>query len=226
MATAANFLSTAREIAHAFTAVTGHAVVLSGGSTGGLYAQIVHGAPYDLFLAADAERPERLEAAGLAVAGTRVTYAVGRLTLWSPSGAPLPEALREGRFRRLALANPRTAPYGRAALEVTRRLGLSEDALEGRMVLGEDVAQAYQLVATGNADLGFVASSHLRLARDVAGTTWAAPAGWHAPLEQQVVLLERSRDRRPAQAFWTFLRSEEAQRLVAAAGYGRAEVGP
>jgi molybdate transport system substrate-binding protein len=220
VAVAQNFAVTCRQIAEAFTAETGHAVTLSAGSTGKLYAQIENGAPFDVLLSADAERPRRLEASGRAVAGSRFTYALGRLVLWSPTAGLVDEAgavLASDRYRHLAIANPELAPYGAAAREVLRGLDLFE-RLAGRIVRGEDIGQTYQFVASGNAELGFVALAQLIDAEQ--GSRWMVPEKLHTPIEQQAVLLAVGRDEEGATAFLSFLRSPGARAQIERAGYG------
>ena len=223
VAVAANFAEPLERIAPVCEAATGHRVVASVGSTGKLESQIRAGAPFEVLLAADAETPRRLEADGLAAAGTRFTYAVGRIVLWSPrpgwfDGAP--DVLRGEGFRHLALANPRTAPYGAAAREALERLGLWK-ALEPRVVYGESVGQTFQFVSSGNAELGFVALSQIdRPGESSAGSRWLVPAELHAPLDQQAVLLAAGRDDPAAAAFLDCLRSEPAGRIVREFGYG------
>lgn len=223
VAVATNFAATARALGAAFAQEHGDTVVVSEGSTGKLYAQIVNGAPYEVLLAADAERPARLEAGGQAIAGTRFPYALGQLVLWSPDAGRVEgaSALR-GDFRHLAIANPELAPYGAAARDTLRRLGLWE-ALAPRLVRGEDIGQTYQFVATGNAELGFVALSQVAGA---GGSRWLVPADHHAPLEQQAVLLGPGRDDGAARAFLGFLRSDAARRTIAAAGYALPPASP
>jgi molybdate transport system substrate-binding protein len=216
VAVATNFAKTARALGAAFEAELGDTVVVSEGSTGKLYAQIVNGAPYEVFLSADAERPRRLVEEGRARAGTAFTYALGQLVLWSPDAERVPDASAlRGDFRHLSIANPELAPYGAAARDTLRKLGLW-DALQPRLVRGEDVGQAYQFVATGNAELGFVALSQVQGA---GGSQWRVPADHHAPLEQQAVLLERGADDDVARSFLAFLQGESARRQIAAAGY-------
>jgi molybdate transport system substrate-binding protein len=215
IAVASNFAQPMTALVSYFESNTAHQVVLSSNSTGKHYAQIRQGAPFDVFLAADRERPERLEQDGLAIPGTRFTYALGRLVLWSPREGYVDKngtVLRAGDFRHLAIANPKLAPYGRAAREVltARKLWTS---LQPRIVRGENVGQAYQYVHSGNAELGFVAASQLRAGN---GSRWTVPADRHAPIEQQAVLL---RDRGPARAFLAFLRSEAALKIIRGYGY-------
>lgn len=222
LAVAANFAEPAKEIAAAFEAASGHKLSLSSGATGKFYAQIVNGAPFDLLLAADEKTPARLEQEGHAVQGTRFAYAIGRLVLWSPQAGLVDDAgeiLRTGSFRRLALANPRVAPYGQAAVEVMRAKGVAE-RLEARLVLGENIAQAYQFVATGNAELGFVALSQVMkngVLKD--GSAWMVPLDLHPPIRQDAVLLAKGKDNPAAAAFLAFLQSPPAQRIIANFGY-------
>lgn len=216
VAVATNFVKTARALAGDFTTASGHAVVVSEGSTGRLYAQIVNGAPFEVFLSADAERPLRLVAEGYAVEGTRFAYALGRLVLWSADPARVRDAgALRGDFRHLAIANPELAPYGAAARQTLERLGLWA-ALEPRLVRGEDVGQTQQFVATGNAELGFVALAQVV---DAGGSRWEVPADHHAPIEQEAVLLGPGRDDATARAFLAFLRSAAARARIEAAGY-------
>ena len=220
-AVAANFTAAAREIATAFEDATGDTALLSFGSTGQLYAQIVQGAPFEVFLAADQERPERAERDGFAVPGSRRTYAVGRLVLFSTEAERIkgPGALRDPDLSRVALANPALAPYGRAALEVVRSLGL-EAVLRDRQVIGTNVSQAHQFVRTGNAEVGFLALSQVALS--AGGSRWLVPEDLHAPIRQQAVLLEAGRDNPAAARFLDFLGSETSREILRRHGY-RAE---
>ena len=219
VAVAANFTDAAKEIGAAFEAATGHDVVFSFGSTGQLFAQIGKGAPFDVFLAADRARPARAEGAGLTVSGSRVTYATGRLVLFSrdPNRVTGPNALDAADLTRLAIANPKTAPYGAAAVAVLKALGRYE-ALAGRLVRGSNIAQAYQFVATGNADLGFVALSQVILTEG--GSRWVVPEDLHPPIAQDAVLLKRGAANPAARAFLTFLRGAKARAIEHAFGYG------
>ncbi len=220
VAVASNFAGAARKIVERFEARVDHQVDLSLGSTGKHYAQIVHGAPFDAFLAADAWRPELLERDGLARSGSRFTYARGRLVLWSATVGlvdPGGRVLDQGEFRHLAIAHPELAPYGRAAREVLTALG-RWDALAARLVRGEDVGQAFQFVASGNAELGFVSYSQVRqLEGSIDGSLWQVPENLYSPIEQQAVLLS---DREAARAFLRFLRGAEALEIIRDAGYG------
>lgn len=223
IAVATNFLPVAEALEPVFAAGTGQRIRLAGGSTGKLAAQILNGAPYDAFLAADAERPALLEAEGLAVPESRFTYATGRLALWSadparvgPDGA---RTLAKADFRRLAMANPELAPYGAAAAETLAALGLA-DALAPKIVLGENVGQAQALVATGNAELGFVALSGIDGPRAPAGgSRWLVPEELHAPIRQDAVLLARAPPDGAAAAFLDFLKTGPAREIIAAHGY-------
>jgi len=216
VAVAANFTEPAKEIATAFKAATGHNAILSFGSSGQFYAQIANGAPFEVFLSADAERPQKAEAEGLAVAGTRFTYATGRLVLWSKTPGlvdPRGAALKAGRFEKLAIADPKTAPYGLAAVETLRALGLHE-RLAPKLVTGSSITQAYQFVDTGAAELGFVALS--QVVGQAGGSRWLVPAGYHTPIDQQAVLLK---DSDAARAFLKFLKGPEAKAIIKRYGY-------
>lgn len=222
---AANFAGPMKTIAQAFERHTGHRAVLSVGSTGALHAQVLNGAPFDVFLSADDSTPARLETQGRAISGTRFVYATGRLVLWSPQpdlvdaqGRVLSTLTMPGN-RRLAIANPRLAPYGAAALDTLERLGLAT-RLQPHLIQGENIAQVHQFVATGNADLGFVALSQvMREGRMVGGSSWIVPASMHLPLRQEAVLLSRAGDSSAARALLAFLRGPEARRIMAAQGY-------
>ena len=218
IAAAANFADAAGEIAAAFEEETEHRAILSFASTGALFAQILQGAPVDVFLAADEERPRRVLALGLAAPGGAFTYAVGRLALFSanPSLATGPEALRSHDVSRLAFAAPEAAPYGTAAVQTMQALGVY-DALAPRFVQGISVGQAYRFVATGNAELGFVALSQV-LAHG-AGSHWIVPSHLHTPIRQDGVLLAGAADNEAAVAFVAFLRGAAAASILARYGY-------
>ena len=222
VAVASNFMAPMQRIAVQFEQQTGHSALLSSGATGKLYAQIVNGAPFDVLLSADDDTPMRLEAAGDGVPGSRFTYAIGRLVLWSAQAGRVDEqgeVLRGGRFRHLAIANPKTAPYGAAAVQTLRSLGLHE-ALSVKFVQGENIAQALQFVATGNAELGFVALSQLRQAdKPLQGSMWLVPAVLHAPIRQDALLLSRAREQPAAQSLLRFLQGDKARAIVQQAGY-------
>ena len=218
VAVAANFARPAERIVEGFTETHGADVALVAGSTGKLYAQIRNGAPFDVFLAADRRRPALLEDEGLALAGSRFTYAVGRLALWSGrDGMELnADTLRRGDYRKLAMANPELAPYGQAAREVLARLGALAQARD-RVVTAESVGQAFALVATGNADVGLVSATQAQ--RAVGGSVWLVPGTLHEPVRQDAVLLARARDNAIAAAFVAFLRTD-ARVVIAGLGYG------
>jgi molybdate transport system substrate-binding protein len=220
VAVASNFAGAAGALVAAFERDSGHQTRLVAGSTGKHYAQILNGAPFGVFLAADADRPQRLERAGLAIPGSRFTYALGRLVLWSPAPDRVDAAgkvLEGDGFSRLALANPALAPYGRAAREVLEKTGQWQ-RLQGRLVRGENVGQAYQFVHSGAAELGFVAASQVI---DRGGSRWDIPSGFHAPIEQQAVLLQNAP---AARAFLNFVRSEAGRALIRAHGYHTPDV--
>lgn len=222
-AVATNFLSVVTQLESEFEAQTGHDLRLVAGSTGKLYAQIVNGAPFEVFLAADQQRPARLIADGLALEDSRTSYAEGRLALWSPrSGfvdADGARTLRSAEFRRLAIANPDLAPYGLAAREVIARLGL-EGHLGGRLVFGENIGQTLALVATGNAELGFIAVSQLgSLSARSRGSHWIVPGSLHSPIRQDAVLLARAADRPGARAFLDYLRTPAVKDRIRSHGY-------
>jgi molybdate transport system substrate-binding protein len=222
VAVAANFAGPMQQIAADFEKATGHKAVIVSGATGKFYAQIRNGAPFEVFLSADDETPARLEREGAAVAGTRFTYAIGKLVLWSAKADVVDakgEVLRAGGFRHLALANPKTAPYGAAALEVLQKLGLSA-ALAPKFVQGENIAQTQQFIATGNAELGFIALSQVwKDGRLTGGSGWVVPPGLHSPLRQDAVLLMPGKDKPAAEALLRYLKSDGARALIRSFGY-------
>lgn len=222
VAVAANMAAPMQKIAADFQRATGHQAVLVPGATGKFYAQVVNGAPFQLLLAADDETPARLEREGHAVAGTRFTYATGRLLLWSADAARVDDqgaVLRQPPRGKLAIADPRVAPYGAAAVQALDRLGLRA-AWQPHLVQGESIGQAYQFVASGNAPLGFVALAQVmvdgRLAR---GSGWIVPAKLHAPLRQDAVVLKAGRSNPAAAALAHYLRSETARATLRGYGY-------
>lgn len=223
VAVAANFIGPMQQIAQAFEARTGHEVRLSSGATGRFYAQIRNGAPFDVFLAADQTTPARLVADGLAQADSVQTYAIGRLVLWSAQPGLVDdqgEVLRRGDLRHLAIANPRTAPYGAAAIEVLQRLDLLA-AWQPRFVQGENIAQTHQFVSSGNAPLGFVAYSQVvQDGRIATGSGWLVPEALHTPIRQDAVLLTRAAGHEAARALLAFLQSDAARAIARAYGYG------
>lgn len=219
VAVAANFTEPARLIAARFKARTGHEAMLSMGSTGQLYAQIANGAPFEILLSADRERPERVEADGLGVAGSRFTYAIGRLVLYSKTAGLVDakgQVLKSGRFERIAIADPKTAPYGVAAVETIRKLGV-ETSLRSKLVQGASIAQAYQFVDSGAAELGFVALSQVIAVKG--GSRWLVPAADHTPIDQQAVLLKTGASNPAAKAFLAFLKGPEARAIIRRSGY-------
>lgn len=219
VAVAANFTAPAKEIAAAFTTATGHRAVLSFGSSGQFYAQIAHGAPFEVFLSADAERPSKAEQEGFAVPGARFTYAVGRLVLFSKTPGLVDgrgAVLKAGRFAHIAIADPAAAPYGAAALQTMQKLGVYP-ALRSRIVQGASIAQAYQFVQTGAAELGFVALS--QVVNEPGGSRWLVPENLHAPIEQQAVLLKTGAANPAARDFLAFLKSRQAVAIIRRYGY-------
>jgi len=216
---AANFARVAEVLAESFHRSESCTVIVSSGSSGTLYAQIRHGAPFDAFLSADTIRAARLEQEGFAVVDSRFTYARGKLALWVPSAEPgddLAAVLREGSFRHLAMAMPSTAPYGAAAQQVLERLGLLE-TMRPKMVRGENVTQAHQFVASGNAELGFVAYS--QVIDRPASQVWIVDEDLYEPVLQQAVLLEHGTSNACARAFLTYLRTDQATTLIRQFGY-------
>lgn len=222
VAAATNFSIPLQQIATAFHQDTGHTVKIVLGSSGKLYAQIIHGAPYAVFLSADTDKPIRLEQQGLIAPGSRFTYAIGKLVLWSNRTGYIDDhgqVLQHGNFRHLAIANPTLAPYGQAALDVLTNLKLLEK-LHTRLVQGEDIAQAYQFVATGNAELGFVALSQVTQAgKLIQGSAWIVPTKLYQPIHQAGVLLLPSQNNPAAVAFCHYLRSDKAKTLIRRYGY-------
>ena len=223
LAVAANFAEVVEVLAADFEAASGHGLTISTGSSGQLFAQIVNGAPFDIFLSADQKTAEQLEADGLAVAGTRFTYAIGRLTLWSADpgligedGAALLEA---GGFRALAIANPDVAPYGAAARQAMQRLGVW-DGLQDKIVRGENIGQTHAMVATGNAELGFVALSYVLSPQNgQPGSRWDVPQDLYDPIRQDAVMTARGEANAAAAAFMAYLASEEAKAVIKDYGY-------
>ena len=215
VAVAANFTGAVEVLSRQFEEISGHKVVLAFSSTGKHYAQIKNGAPFEVFLAADVSRPRLLEEEGVAVPGSRFTYAIGRLVLWSPiDGYVDPEGgvLASGSYSYMAIANPKLAPYGQAAQEVLQARGLWSN-LGGRLVRGETITQAFQYIKTGNADLGFVALAQVL---DLDGSFWEVPQSLYRPIEQQAVLLK---DTEAARAFLRFLKSGDARSVIESFGY-------
>ena len=222
VAVAANFAPPLERIAPGFTAATGHTLKVSVGATGKFHSQIVAGAPFEVLLSADDETPRRLVADGHAVAGSAFTYATGRLVLWSAEPGRVDDqgaVLKAPGNARLAIANPKVAPYGAAAMDVLTRLGLA-DALAPRLVTGESIGQAFQFVSTGNAELGFVALSQVAVpGRPPVGSQWLVPASMHRPIRQDAVLLKAGEKNPAALALLAHLRSPAAQQVIRSFGY-------
>ena len=219
IAVASNFANTIKHIATRFENNTGHRVKISIGSTGKHYAQIKNGAPFDIFFAADTRRPELLDQQGLAIAGSRFTYAQGKLILWSPQQYLVDNegrVLESTDFNYLAVANPKLAPYGKAAQQVLQKRGLWK-SLTKRMVRGENIGQTFQFVKSGNAQLGFVAASQLKKNGTMhEGSVWEVPQKYYSAINQQAVLLK---DNLIARTFLTFMRSDEVLSLIRESGY-------
>jgi molybdate transport system substrate-binding protein len=222
VAVAANFAAPMQKIAQAFAQDTGHQAQISVGSTGKFYAQIVHGAPFQVLLSADDETPARLEKEGLSVPGQRFTYASGKLALWSKQADLVDdkgEVLRSNRFNKLALADPKLAPYGAAAIEVLTHFGLLP-TVRDKLVQGDSIGQTFQFVNTENAPLGFVALSQIWVdGRITQGSAWVVPQHWYTPLKQDAVLLNPGKDNAAAQALMKYLQSERAQSIIRSYGY-------
>lgn len=222
VAVAANFFAPMKAIAAEFEKTTGHRAVLSSGATGKFYAQIQSGAPFDVFLAADDETPARLDKENATVAGSRFTYATGKLVLWSARPDLVDakgEVLRSAKFAHIALAAPKLAPYGAAAVETLTRLGLLAQ-LKPRFVQGESIGQAFSFVSTGNAELGFVALSQVwENGKLRSGSAWIVPAELHGPIRQDAVLLARGKDNAAAAALMAYLKSDAAKAVTRSFGY-------
>lgn len=219
VAVASNFTDVIKILAARFEADTGHQVTLIFGSTGKHYAQIKNGAPFDAFFAADVERPKRLEVEGVAKPGSRFTYAIGKIVLWSPKADYIDkkgDVLKQQTFHHLAIANPRLAPYGQAAQTVLQARGLWT-FLQGRLVLGENIGQTFQFIKSGNAELGFVAYAQVKQpGHAITGSFWIVPQSLYAPIEQQAVLLK---DNEVAQAFLSFVKNNIARKIIHEFGY-------
>jgi molybdate transport system substrate-binding protein len=219
VAVAANFAAPVKEIASLFEAASGDRVTFSFASTGTLYTQISQGAPFDVLLAADQARPQKAIDEGLAVAGSRFTYATGKIVLFSQDRDLVQgeKTLRDGKFAKIAIANPITAPYGAAAVEAMKALGVY-DSLAGKFVQGSNIAQTYQFVATGNAEVGFVALSQIALNSE--GSRWIVPDDLYSAIAQDAVLLKHGAENGAARAFLTFMKGQQARAVTAKYGYG------
>ncbi len=222
VAVAANFTDAAKEIAAAFKAKTGNEAVLSFGSSGQLYTQITQAAPFEILLSADQDRPKQAVADGLGVPGSVFTYAVGKLVFWSKQpGLVKGEAtLRGAGFNKLSICNPVAAPYGAAAVETMKALKLY-DTLQPKLVVGANITQAYQFVATGNAEVGFVALS--QVVDDTSGSRWMVPQNLYSPIRQDAVLLKKGASSAAATGFMTFLKGPQAQAIIEKFGYETGE---
>lgn len=222
VAVAANFTAPSKLIAADFEKETGHKAMLSFGATGKFYAQIKNGAPFEVLLAADDTTPAKLEEEGAAVRGSRFTYATGKLVLWSAKPGFVDDqgkVLEKGDFKHLAIANPKTAPYGAAAVETLTALKLL-DALQPRFVQGENIAQTHQFVLSGNAELGFVALSQVMDGGKIgAGSAWLVPAGLHEPIHQDAVLLNAGKGKPAAEAWLDYLKGDKARAVIKSFGY-------
>ncbi len=222
VAVAANFTAPMQQIAAEFEKDTGHKAVLTFGATGKFYAQITNGAPFEVFLSADDETPALLEKEQLTVPRTRFTYAIGKLVLWSAKDAFVDgkgEVLKSGDFKHLAIANPKTAPYGAAAIETMKQLGVL-DGLQARFVQGENIAQAHQFVSTGNAELGFVALSQVyKDGKLTSGSAWIVPEKLHAPIRQDAVILVKGSGKAATTALLDYLKGDKARTIIKSYGY-------
>lgn len=222
VAVAANFTAPMQKIAVEFERDSGHKATLAFGATGKFFTQIANGAPFEVFLAADDDTPARLEKDGHAVVGSRFTYAIGRLALWSALPDKVDskgEVLKKNDLRHLALANPKTAPYGAAAVEVMQKMGVLS-ALQPKFVQGENIAQTYQFAASGNAEIGFVALSQIwKDGKLTSGSAWIVPPGLHEAIRQDAVLLNRGRDKPAASALLAYLKGDKARAIIKSYGY-------
>lgn len=222
VAVASNFTAPMKDMVAAFKQKTGHDAVLSFGSSGKFLAQIQNGAPFDVFLSADQAKPEKLENSGLAVAGSRFTYALGTLALWSAEAdVDVQQLLKNGDFNKLSLANPKLAPYGEAAMQTLAFMQLS-DTTANKRVMGENISQTWQFVSTGNARLGFVALSQIMADGVVSsGSAWIVPADYYQPIRQDAVLLKKGEGNPAAAALLQYLQSDEVKQLISRYGYSR-----
>ena len=221
VAVAANFTAPMQIIAAGFEKETGHKVQASFGATGKFYAQIKNGAPFEVLLAADDETPARLIRENAAVAGSQFTYAIGKLVLWSAKPAIVDGAgdvLKAGGFGHLAIANPKLAPYGAAAVEVMKGMGVYE-TVQPRIVTGESIAQTHQFISTGNALLGFVALSQVLKDGKIDGSAWIVPATRYAPIRQDAVILEKGKGKPAAEALMKYLKSDQTKAVIQSFGY-------
>ena len=223
VAVAANFTAPMQKIAAEFEKDTGHKALLSFGSTGKFYAQIKNGAPFEVLLAADDETPVKMEKEGLAVPASHFTYAIGKLVLWSAKPGFVDdkgEVLKKDAFAHLALANPKLAPYGAAGMETLNKLGLAE-RLQGKIVMGENIAQTFQFIQSGNAELGFVALSQvIKDGRIGSGSGWIVPADLYSPIRQDAVITAAGKGKPAAEALMKYLKGDKARAVIQSYGYG------
>ncbi|ROM90496.1 molybdate ABC transporter substrate-binding protein [Pseudomonas brassicacearum] len=224
VAVASNFTAPIQAIAADFEKDTGHKLVAAYGATGQFYTQIKNGAPFEVFLAADDTTPAKLESEGDAVKGSRFTYAVGTLALWSAKDGYVDsqgQVLKHNDFQHLSIANPKAAPYGLAATQVLDKLGLTAQ-VKSKLVEGQNITQAYQFVSTGNAELGFVALSQVyKDGKVTGGSAWIVPAELHDPIKQDAVILNKGRDNPAAVALVDYLKSPKAAAIIQTYGYQR-----
>lgn len=221
VAVAANFIPPFREIAMEFEKTTGHNVQVAAGSSGNFYSQIKNGAPFDVFFSADVERPKLLEDEALGVKDSRFTYAIGRLVLWSPNADLVKgeETLRSKTFKRLTIANPKTAPYGVAAMQAMQKLELWEN-LQPQIVMGESLGQTMGFIESGNAQLGFVALSQVLDPKlKGQGSRWDVPTHLHEPIKQDVILLTKGKDNAAAKSLMEFMGGPQAKKIIERYGY-------
>lgn len=222
VAVAANFSEPLKKIAADFEKDTGNKVTISSGATGGIFAQIKNGAPFEIFLAADDETPAKVEKEGMGVKGSRFTYAIGKLVLWSAKPGYVDakgEVLKKAAFEHLSVANPKTAPYGAAGVEVLKKMGIYE-SLQPKIVEGQNITQAQQFVVSGNAELGFVALSQVW--KDgvlTSGSAWIVPTGDYAPIRQDAILLNPGANKPVAEALLKYLKGDKARAVIKSYGY-------
>jgi molybdate transport system substrate-binding protein len=222
VAVAANFAAPMKEISARFEQASGHKVLSTVGATGKFYAQIKNGAPFEILLAADDETPARLEKEGAGVGGTRFTYAIGKLVLWSAQAGTVDAdgaVLKTSSFDHLSIANPKLAPYGAAAVEAMRKLNVY-DAIAPKLVVGESIAQAQQFIASGAAQLGFVAMSQVYEGGKLkSGSAWVVPAGLYSPIRQDAIALDKGKGKPAVEAFLKYLKSDTAKAVIRSYGY-------
>jgi molybdate transport system substrate-binding protein len=221
IAVAANFTAPMKLIAAEFEKDSGHKVLASFGSTGKFYAQIRNGAPFQILLAADDETPTKLAKEGAAVGASQFTYATGKLVLWSAKPGLVDSAgavLKKGTFEHLALPDPKLAPYGVAGVETLKALGAYE-AVQPKLVTAENLTQAYQFIASGNAELGFVALSQVQKDGKIEGSSWLVPANLYTAIRQDAVILDKGKGVHAVEALMKYLRGDKARALIKSFGY-------